>query len=145
MDTTANGISQTSRSVIAVQCQALQPEHRNMITNNFLRSLPRECFLYGLINKKEYFDWYHPVVNNLIDRTNSVARFSVLTDDPDVILGWSLCSGDTLHYVLVKGTYRNQGICKSLIPQGIKWCTHLTKPWISIIKKYPEMDFSPRR
>lgn len=89
-----------------------------------------------------YFKEHHKLIDALLrDATVLVATPQ---DDPDTILGWSVKSGDTLHYVYVKEAFRRLGIGKALVgefdqhshltPYFVKWLEH-TK-YISIYNPY---------
>lgn len=79
-----------------------------------------------------YFSRYEEYILNLLVRPRSIVRMAVLTDDRDVVLGWSLVEGQTLHYVHVQHDYRNQGIGRSIVPSNIETFSHITKAGMSI-------------
>ena len=74
-----------------------------------------------------------------------MVRVAVISDAPDVALGWSLIEGDILHYVFVQADQRNRGIGRSLIPVKISWITHLTHSGMKIWNKHKEVRLDPFR
>ncbi len=71
-------------------------------------------------------------------------KLAVLTDDRDVVLGFSVSRGKVLDYVHVQKDLRKQGIGTALIPLGIDTITHLTKSALPIWgSKYGSWKFNP--
>lgn len=69
-----------------------------------------------------------------------------LKDDPDVILGYSVWQDDIddekiLHWLHVKGGWRNIGLGKSLIPANVKTITHLTKSGLGMRASMEKWDW----
>jgi hypothetical protein len=56
----------------------------------------------------------------------------VLTDDPDVILGFSVYRRNVLDYVYVHKHHRRIGIATTLVPAGVDTITHVTKNALTI-------------
>lgn len=144
MEAGTNGIEENKTySIISFPGPQIPKEHRNMIINNLLRSLQRENNWFALFDKDWFFDFYHKRIEWLTTLPGVTARFSVLTDMPDTILGWSLIEGTTLHYVFVKGSNRGIGIGKALVPVKIERVSHITKPALNIWNKYPKVKYIP--
>lgn len=73
-----------------------------------------------------------------------MVALAVLTDDTDVVLGWSVYEGSILHFVFVKRDARKQGIGTELIPKNAEVITHLTKSGKAIWKKkHQYLKFNP--
>jgi GNAT superfamily N-acetyltransferase len=70
-------------------------------------------------------------------------RLAVLSDDRDVVLGFSVSREDILDYVHVHKDMRKQGVATSLIPKDIKIITHLTKTALLVWPKYENITFNP--
>lgn len=108
-------------------------------------------FRYGndyirLTDSAAYFDRYKSYISKILQFENSVVRLAVLSDDPDVALGFSVVSGNTLHYVYVGTDYRHNGIGTMLVPLEVKDFTHLTKVGLKLWKKKaPRAIFNPFR
>lgn len=55
-------------------------------------------------------------------------RIACLSDDPSIIIGYSVVSGTHLDWIYVKTEYRHMGIGKMLFPKDIETVTdHFTK------------------
>ncbi len=77
-------------------------------------------------------------------RPNTLVRVAVLSDDPDVALGFSVSEGHVLHYVHTQKDVFRQGIARSLVPFEVKVLTHLTKTGMMLWStKLPEAIFNP--
>lgn len=153
MEAGANEISadaiQASYSVITLPARKLPRQYENMILARWKRSLRFGNEYFKLIDQKAYFDAYEVYIKHLLNKEDAVLRLAVLSEDHDVVFGWSLCEGDILHYIHVQDTYRNKpdqklDISKNLIPSHIKCITHLTKKGAALwAKKYPHWIFNP--
>lgn len=100
----------------------------------FLRGLYYGNSWYGTINKKDFFDNYPAVLDKIIRK--SLINIACLTEDEDVILGYSIAEPGILHWVGVKEAWRMQGIAKKLLADfDIKAVTHTTKAGDAIRKK----------
>lgn len=146
MDQTTNGIEtqKNTYSIISYKSSSFPEQYRNLIFSKWMRS-----FRYGndyikLINSDDYFAAYEIYITSLLNKPNSTLRLAVLSEDKDVVLGWSLIDGETLHYVYVQNEQRNKGIAKFLVPVSIKTITHVTKSGLAIWnKKIPFAKFNP--
>ena len=111
----------------------------SFIYSTWLRGLYYGNDWFRKIDKKSFFDKYRIVIAHLLKSSN--VELAVLEDQPDVIVGYSVHSGNTLHWVYVKRSWRALGIGKALIPEGIECVTHLTK---KAAKKKPDhIRFDP--
>jgi len=98
------------------------------------------------MDPKGYWPAYSAYIERLMENPESVVRLAVLTDDPDVVLGWSFCRGNILEYVHVTKDYRGKGIGKHLIPADIDTFTHITRMGLVIRglnSKYAKWTFNP--
>lgn len=134
---------QSSYSIIAFPADQLPISYEGLVKATWKRSLRDGNDLYRLIDSKRYFDAYEAYVERLLHRPGAIIRIAVLSDDPDVALGWSLINGDTLHYVFVKRDIRNKGLSKALVPVPINWISHVTNTGIRIWNKYKHVRFNP--
>jgi GNAT superfamily N-acetyltransferase len=116
---------------------------RNFILATFLRGLYYGNEFYNMIPKQAFMDNYKQVGEVLLSR--AVVKIACLTEDPDVILGYSIVSQDhkNIHWCFVKAAWRKQGIGKSLLPQSPENFTHFTSLGLSLIKKYNNLTFNP--
>lgn len=67
----------------------------------------------------------------------ATVRIACLSDDPTVIIGYSIWTGSHLHWIYVKVDYRCKGVGKLLFPKGIDTVTdQQTKIGQVIAKKH---------
>ena len=71
-------------------------------------------------------DLTRPIIEKVFLDPNVAVKIACLTEDPEVILGYSITEGDIIHWVYVKEMWRKQGIAKMLLPKNIKTATNLT-------------------
>ena len=131
-----------SYDIISFKGAVLPPAYTNMIYSRWLRSLRFGNDYYKLINSKDYYSSYQKHIAYILSLPTTVVRLAVLSDDHDVVLGFSVSRGDILDFVHVHKDMRRQGIAKSLVPKDIKTITHLTKTALIIWPKY-EITFNP--
>lgn len=118
---------------------------KNFVLATFLRGLYYGESFFSRVPKAVFFDRYKLVAQALVEDANTILRVACLPEDPDVILGYSLCSnnGETLYWVFVKTTWRKHGIARSLMPSHIKYVAHLTRLGDSLLYKLPGAEFNP--
>lgn len=134
----------SSYSVVPYQGQSLPESYKNLVYAKWLRSLRYGNDYFKLIDSDSYFKAYHKYIEHLLSRPSLIVRFAVLTEDPDVVLGFSVSEGTTLHYVHVHMDNRRLGIGRSLVPFEVKTITHITKIGLSIWNaKMPHAVFNP--
>jgi len=117
---------QSSYSIVTYPAAKLPLSYEGFVQAKWKRSLRDGNDLYKMVDAKSYFDAYEFYINRLLSTPGAVIRIAVLSDSPDVALGWSLISGDTLHYVFVQRDARNKGIGTALVPIPIQWISHIT-------------------
>jgi len=96
-----------------------------LIYATWLRSAYYGTPYFKLIEKNTFFDNYKKIVQYKLSVSNVVV--SCLEEDPDVVLGYAVYSGEVLHWVYVKRAWRGLGIAKELVPPTCKVSTSLTK------------------
>lgn len=130
-------------SVVSYPADSLPAQYTALIFAKWLRS-----FLYGnkamekKISHGEYFVTYHKIIEDILKRPETTVRLAVLTDEPDVVLGFAVCRGNVLDYVYVHRDQRQQGIGTTLIPHSITTITHMTTLVANIFKDNPHYKFS---
>lgn len=82
--------------------------------------------LFKLIDSKVYYEKYGQYITFLLNKPEASVRLAVLTDDHDVVLGFSVTRGDILDYVHVQHDQRSQRIGSRLVPEKIQCITHWT-------------------
>ena len=148
LETRTDDIGQTQSvatySIIVFPGNTLPEEYQNVVLARWLRTLRFGNEYFKLIDKNVYFTTYNEYIKSILVRPTVSIKLAVLTEDPDVVLGWSVSEGKTLHYVHVQKDQRSQGIGLSLIPTDTDTFTHLTKAgallWTS---KFPAAIFNP--
>lgn len=119
---------------------------RNFIYSKWLRSLRYENDFFRLIDAESYWASYQGHIRRVLSGPDTTVTLAVLTDDPDVILGFSVWRRNVLDYVYVHKHQRRLGIAKSLVPAGIEAFTHVTKTALTIWgSKYGHWRFDPFR
>jgi GNAT superfamily N-acetyltransferase len=121
---------------------------RHFIYSKWLRSLRYENDFFRLIWAEAYWPAYQAHIRKILDGPETTVRLAVLSDEPDVILGFSVSRRTVLDYVYVHKDQRRQGIASQLVPQGIEWITHVTKTALTIWgshERAKEWRFDPFR
>src|SRR4029077_15011640 len=99
---------------------------------------------FKLIFPRAFFEVHDAYFKMLLTRPNAKIRIAALSDDPDVVVGWSLMEPSKLHYVWVAEGSRQTKVCSALIPDEFDTVTHLTKFFLPIWNcKYPTVKFNP--
>lgn len=117
------------------------PTDEAFIFSTWLTGLRYGNKFYELIDQEAYFQNYRRVISALLKKSKTI--IACLKDDPDNIVGYSVSSPSTLHWIHVKKDWRNIGIAKDLIPDSLDSVSHLTRIAIEILKKHPEIKFNP--
>lgn len=100
---------------------------------------------FSKIPKDIFMDNYKLVLENLIAKRSATIAVACLTEDPDVILGYSILSGDlqTIDFVYVKKAWREQGIARKLTPAHPRYVSHLTEMGTKLLTKLNGAVFNP--
>jgi len=118
-------------------------DDRNFIFATWLKGLRFGNEWFGLIDSKAYFAVYHAVIEALLSKPNVTVKVACLKEEPNVILGYAVYSGTRLDWVHVKKSWRNIGLAKDLVPEGITTVSHVTETGRNIIKKRGNISFNP--
>jgi len=116
---------------------------RPLILASWLKGLRYGNDSFLAMDSKAYFKNYHAFLEKLLDRPDTEVRIACLKDAPDVILGYSVGAGDTLHWVFVKARWRGIGLANKLVSKEVKVVSHVTKLGQSILKKRPSVTYNP--
>jgi GNAT superfamily N-acetyltransferase len=131
-------------SVLSFPAQDIPKDYLPLIFSKWLRSLRYGNDMFKLIDVDAYYRTYHHYIGLILQRVDAVVRLAVLTDDKDVVLGFSVSHGSVLDYVHVHKDQRRQGIGMALLPLGIDTISHVTKTGLSIWgSKFREWKFNP--
>ncbi len=133
-------------SVIAYPAKDLPNQYVSLIYSKWLRSLRFGNPLFKNIQSDEFYTHYHSFLEKLLSKPDSIVRLAILTDDPDVVLGFSVSREDVLDYVHVHRHLRRTGIGGKLIPHGVTTFSHITNTAMLIWRgndKYKDLRFNP--
>ena len=119
-----------SYKVLVLPGEDVIGDARHFILSKWLRSLRYENDFFRLIAAPAYWTAYQVHIKRILSQ--ATVAVAVLTDDPDVILGFSVYRGSALDYVYVHKHHRRLGIARTLVPAGIDTITHLTKNALTI-------------
>lgn len=124
--------------------RGIPSRYQNLVFAKWMRSYRHGNDYVKLANPDCYFEAYNRYITNILYRPDTILRLAVLSDEDDVVLGFSVIERDVLHYVLVGKDFRKQGIAKQLVPTEINWITHLTKIGLRLwAKELPQAQFNP--
>lgn len=123
-----------------VVVRAPEPGDVNFVLSTMLKGLFYGSKFWGEVDQSAFFNNYEPFLKTLMMKSS--LRIACLEDDQDVILGWSMYSGPTLHFMFVKKSYRKLGLAKLLFPDTITSVSHITDSGNSIRKKL-NLTFNP--
>ncbi len=137
---------EASYSIIAFPAAKLPTQYTALIFSKWLRSLRFGNPMFRKINSSDYYTNYQTYIENLLKKPDSQVRLAVLSDDHDVVLGFSVSREDVLDYIHVHADYRKTGIGTALLPDGINVFTHITLSSLPIWRekeKYKYLKFNP--
>lgn len=115
----------------------------DFIFSTWLRGLRYGNAWHMLIDQESYFKGQHKVIEKLLADPKTEIKVSCLKDAQEIIVGYSVYSGDTLHWVQVKSDWRKIGIATDLVPKTVKTVTNITKIGHSILKSHKNVIFNP--
>lgn len=133
--------NEASYSVILFPGKDLPTQYEALVFSKWKRSLKYSNDYFKLIDDQSYYTHYHRYLEMIIAK--AMIRLAVLSDDFDIVLGFSCVRDNVLDYVHVHKDYRRIGIGKSLVPNNIDTITHLTKIGLSIWAKQKDVVFDP--
>jgi GNAT superfamily N-acetyltransferase len=108
------------------------------ILATFLRGLYYGDSWFSQVPKDIFMANYKLVAEKLVTSPRSIVKIACLKEDPDIIIGYSILSGDysSVHWVYVKEKFRKRGVAKSLLPKYPTAVTHLTVLGKSLLNKF---------
>lgn len=133
--------------VVAYPGKELPVQYVPLVYSKWLRSFRHGNKAFKNIHSGSFFKKYHDQVESLLSKPDSIVRLAVLSEDQDVVLGFSASREDVLDYVHVHADYRRTGIAKVLVPKSIKAMTHMTDIAMEIWgknEKYKGLKFNPK-
>lgn len=86
------------------------------------------------------------VIAALSSEPNTRAMIACLSEDPDIIVGFAVYTGSTLHYVYIKEEVRREGIARGMLENiGVDSYSFKTSACMSRLKPVSrEWQFRPR-
>lgn len=124
----------------------------NFVAASWLSSYKVESQFAYRITRPVFFKGHGMVINHILQRPNTKGFVLHFHEEPDLILGYLVMElispKPVLHYLYIKGRFRNLGFAKRLIrhtkldPTACDF-THWTYPINEIIKKLPGMTYNP--
>ncbi len=134
----------SSYKIVSYYGNRVPEAYQNLIFSKWLRSLRFGNDYYKLIKAEIYYHTYHHYLALVLQNPSAIVNLAVLSDDPDVVLGFSVSRGNILDYVHVQKDMRKLGIGTKLVPKEIDTVTHLTKTGLTIWgSKYKTWNFNP--
>lgn len=104
----------------------MEDEDKAFIYSTWLRGLYYGDSWFAECERTSFFANYHKVIEILLPR--SIVKIACLSDNHDVVLGYVVFSGPTIHWIFVKKAFRKMGIARAMVPERtITTVTHLTK------------------
>ncbi len=123
---------------------SLPSDFENMVQSRWKRSLRYGNDYFKLVRPDAYYEAYDKYIGRILMRQETSIRVAVLSDAPDVALGFAVHRGKILDFVHVQRDMRRQGIARALVPANIDTITHLTKTGLAIwSNKCPSWGFNP--
>jgi hypothetical protein len=114
------------------------------IYTTFLKGLRYGNSVFGFVDQEIYFRVYHQIIEHLLRKPGTTIRIACLKEDPEIILGYSISEGSTVHWIFIKQAWRQIGLMKDLLPDSFEWVSHITTVGKQILgKKYPKVRFNP--
>lgn len=104
-----------------------QPGDIAFIFSAWLRGLRYGNKKFKSVPSRLYFTEMHKMIEIVLKHRDTVVNVACLISDPDTILGYSVTSPYTLHWVFVKKAWRGIGIGTDLVPRDIKVLTNVTE------------------
>jgi hypothetical protein len=113
--------------IISFRGGSLPKDYEPLIYTSWLRALRYGNEHLRDVKASQYYPRYHDYIAGIISAPQTEIRLAVLTDDDDVVLGYSVSRGIKLDFVWVQKHQRRQGIGTALTPDVIEeWTDPLT-------------------
>lgn len=136
--------AQSSYKVEAYLGKSFPKQYENLIYSKWMRSLRKGNDYFKLIDSASYYKTYQHYLGYVLNRDFTIVRLAILSEDSDVVLGFSVSEKNILHYCYTNVDMRKQKIALSLVPFEVQTITHLTKTGMTIWnKKFPNAIFNP--
>lgn len=119
------------------------PADKPFILSSWLKGQKFGNDFFRAIESNAYYTNYAAQIEKLIALPTTSVVVCCLSDEPDVIVGYSVSTAPTtLHWVFVKEAWRKQGVARSLVADTVTTISSITKPGLAIAKKR-NYNFNP--
>lgn len=124
----------------------------NFVAASWLNSYKVESQFAFRIPRPIFFKGHGLVINHILQKPTTQGIVLHFHEYPEIILGYMVLENvkpkPVVHYLYVKGRFRNLGFAKRLllhtkIDPTDMWFTHWTYPMNEIIKKIPGSVYNP--
>jgi hypothetical protein len=100
--------------------------YRGLIYSRWLRSNRYGNLFFKMTISQSYYQHHKLRIDSILNHQECAVKLAVLSDDHDVVLGFSVSRNEILDYVHVHYVQRLQKIASNLVPKNIKCVTHWT-------------------
>lgn len=97
---------------------------------------------FSSIDQDTFMKEYHGFLEGMFARPGTEIKIACLVEDPDVILGFSICHGSTINFVFVKPDWRRIGLATDLLPKEVTNVSGFTRVG-DIIRRRKGWSFNP--
>lgn len=120
------------------------PDDLNFVYASWLRGLYYGDSVFSQMKKSDFMQHYQGFIEVILRSPGVRVKIACLKDDPGVILGYAVLTGDAngVHFVFIKKSWRGIGLARDLVPKDANLATCLTKVGLAIVKK-KEWAFNP--
>ncbi len=113
------------------------PDDIAFIFSSWLKGIRFGNDTYKRLPSKQYYAEMHALINSILQTPGTLVSVACRKDEPDTILGYSVSTGTTLHWVFVKKAWRGIGIGGDLTPVTTTRITMVTKAVKKLVDNYP--------
>lgn len=125
----------------------MQPEDLNFILSTWLRCYRYNSHTVNRVPSRVFYAEHQKFIEKLIAKSS--VEMAVMSEAPDVILGYLVSEPKTLHFCYVKKSCRGEGVGRLLLKnkgfdlnQEIEF-SHFTQDMDAICRKFPKLVFNP--
>lgn len=125
------------------------PGDESFVYSSWLKSYWDGYAAYiSAMSPQTYWVEQRRLIARLFALPNTVVTVLASSTEPDVIVGWVMTNGQTVHYLYVKDAFRQMGLARSLLaavdlaPSALTY-SHTTKRAEAILKKHRLATYNP--
>lgn len=121
---------------ISVVLRDFVPEtDRNFVLATWINGQRYGNPYFKSIEQEAYFKHFGAHIRKIVDDGRNTIGIACSQSDPRWIAGFCVSRGPELYWIHVRDGFRNRGIAKLMLPQGIRIVKSLTKIGSSIAKR----------